>query len=509
MIRELLMLPLRAEEEAFWEDYTLKSLEREPASVAMDTLLIKWVNQGRYMDAIHLDRRATHHQRSIAFLKKEHEAYSRAVQRRRTLMEGVWALLPGIQREALLAQDVQDKEADEGVEANDVSMDMDEKEGTTSRPHTPLSVSLSAHGAHQPTPTSPSVRLLRASIHMPTAATSRSSPQRHTFMPSASNERPRSMRNDSPFSNWKQVSMPSAAPPLKPQESSGWSVPVPSADTRDVVMDTAALPEGETDALQASTSSRPRMSPSPEVGMQMDDDVLTISMLERAPSEVPHDDDEAVPEEVKPEPPRRRTTRRRAASKAQTASRQHTDPEPGDVSLPGSFPAEDDAPSASSAPAPMSQHSQKESTQSKSVARRSRRRTRATSSGLDDIAGASSQVAKSTRRSTRASAVREETAYPQQSLARLEALHDQRPIARRTRAQTAELESHGSQLSLETLDEDDAEQDLSLSALQPGGKQHSASPVASTPQPIARATRSRRATQGTSRSRRRGSAAPL
>ena len=50
--------------------------------------------------------------------------------------------------------------------------------------------------------------------------------------------------------------------------------------------------------------------------------------------------------------------------------------------------------------------------------------------------------------------------YPQNSLARLEALSDVQPIARRTRAQVAELESQGSQSSTDAISDTEAESNV-------------------------------------------------
>ena len=143
MIRELLSLPLCSSEEAFLESYALESLDRAQGAVALDTLLIKFVNQGRYIDAIHLDRRATYHERTLTFSEQEQDTFSRAKQRRRALMDGVWAVVPSIQRNALLVQDSEDDHSlGHAKDQHREEMDMDCISKPLARPHTPLSVSL-------------------------------------------------------------------------------------------------------------------------------------------------------------------------------------------------------------------------------------------------------------------------------------------------------------------------------------------------------------------------------
>ena len=138
-----------------------------------------------------------------------------------------------------------------------------------------------------------------------------------------------------------------------------------------------------------------------------------------------------------------------------------------DPAIPGGFPlAVEDA-----APAP-------------SPARRTRRSSRVSGDALSASASLSALASPAGGRMPRSATHADVVAYPQASLARLEALHDARPIARRTRAQTAELESHGSQAS-------------------DGGD------APATPQPRTRTTRRLRtgggATPGTPRSARRRS----
>ena len=88
LIRDLLNLPLKTDEEAFIESFAIDSLDQSHGALAMDTLLIKCVNQGRYIDAIHLDHRASRHERTLALSGQENEFYLRAKQRRSACMEG-------------------------------------------------------------------------------------------------------------------------------------------------------------------------------------------------------------------------------------------------------------------------------------------------------------------------------------------------------------------------------------------------------------------------------------
>ena len=110
-------------------------LSRASTAVALDTLLIKWVNQGRYVDAIHLERRTSQLERTA---EPASETQQRARQRRRTMMDGVWALLPAIQRDALREDAAGSVPMDEATSEEPVTT----APVPPPRPHTPLSLSL-------------------------------------------------------------------------------------------------------------------------------------------------------------------------------------------------------------------------------------------------------------------------------------------------------------------------------------------------------------------------------
>ena len=85
-------------------------------------------------------------------------------------MDGVWAVIPVIQRDALHAQDVKEDISSEATHTNDVNMDI--ASSPPLRPHTPMSASLNSKDMQRTHPFSPEVNLLRASIRVPTASSS-------------------------------------------------------------------------------------------------------------------------------------------------------------------------------------------------------------------------------------------------------------------------------------------------------------------------------------------------
>lgn len=478
-IRELLMLPLYTVEERFWETMALSTMKKNDAAISLDTLLIKWVNQGRYVDAIHLDRRASQLERTMAFSDSDSEAFQRTRHRRRALLDGLWAILPKVQRDALLARDIRPEDSQE-----DSDMDV---QSPPPRPHTPLSASLSSKTMSEAIPSSPDIQLLRASIRVPSVTSSRDSSQRHASPQVVRMEQSPVPHNSSPFSGWKRPG-PSAQPPPSsyvPRASWGVPVPPPAVNAEDAAMDERST---ENEAPRVSETAVSETEPMEE----MQDDVPVSALADE------HMESEEPPVEA---PVRRRGGRRRAAQKATEALRKTLRPEDAHPSLPGSFPMDEEAPSA-----PPSEPSRAKTRRS------ARRSTRKGPDATSDEVG-ESDAAVPPARSRRASTA-DASAYPQKSLARLQALHDHRPIARRTRAQTAELESHGSQASTEAGEGDEAselESEVAPTPSRPRRKtREPTSPAAATPQRGTRTSRRRRegslAAATGSRTTRRGGA---
>lgn len=448
LIRSLLLLPLYSDEEALYEAWVQAHLPRASSAVALDTLLIKWVNQGRYVDAIHLDRRTNQLERST---EPTSEAQQRARQRRRTMMDGVWALLQAIQRDALRENDAS------SVPMEDASPDepMSSALAPPPRPHTPLSVSLSADGADRAA--SPDARLLRTSIRMPTAASS----QRATASPvprTLSHESP--FRSSSPFSGWKR---PTPAPKPSVPPSPSWGVPVPPL-----------VPEASMEddlPMAPPPNEAPAVSSAPDASMPVDE-----------PEPASHHEHATLMEEEAspaPKPVRRRGGQRSAAKRAAAALRKTLRPEEAAPAIPGGFPMDTE---------PSSPPSRR------TAPRRSGRRSRATTPAGEALSMTASlsmepsTEAKSSAGALPRSSTVDEVAYPHASLARLQALSDRRPIARRTRAQTAELESQGSTGSVEV---DEAAEDDEGSALGRSRRRtkERGSPPPTTPQRSTRSTR--------------------
>ncbi|KAI3626694.1 hypothetical protein CBS14141_000695 [Malassezia furfur] len=424
-IQALLALPLHADEEERIQAYALAPGHTSPrdAAVVVDTLLLKWVHEGRYADALHLDRRAAQRERTHAFHHTAEAARLR--QRRKALLDGVWSILPAVQRETLAAPHGAEPMAED-----------DAAHAPAPAPRSPTAL------PRAPAPTSPDVR------RAPAARTPSAS---HKKTSAASvRDAPSPLRSNSPFAGWKRAAAPDAAPsPARSRaREPGWGVPVPKAPAHAA---SVAVAEAEADAADADMAD----------------------VLDAVPEAAPEAMDEAAPSprrpRPRPAPPLRRPGATTRTARANVALRKALRPsdDADDPAIPGGFPlAVEDA-----APAP-------------SPARRTRRSSRVSGDTLSASASLSALASPAGGRMPRSATHADVVAYPQASLARLEALHDARPIARRTRAQTAELESHGSQAS-------------------DGGD------APATPQPRARTTRRLRtgggATPGTPRSARRRS----
>lgn len=462
-IQALLALPLHADEEERIQAYALAPGHTSPrdAAVVVDTLLLKWVHEGRYADALHLDRRAAQRERTHAFHHTAEAARLR--QRRKALLDGVWSILPAVQRETLAAPHGAEPMAED-----------DAAHAPAPAPRSPTAL------PRAPAPTSPDVR------RAPAARTPSAS---HKKTSAASvRDAPSPLRSNSPFAGWKRAAAPDAAPsPARSRaREPGWGVPVPKAPAHAA---SVAVAEAEADAADADMAdvldAVPEAAPEAMDEADAEPEAPAPAPGASAASAGRDDPDGGAPptdaetkadDEVgdaahapSPEVPRRRRGARRAAQRANVALRKALRPsdDADDPAIPGGFPlAVEDA-----APAP-------------SPARRTRRSSRVSGDTLSASASLSALASPAGGRMPRSATHADVVAYPQASLARLEALHDARPIARRTRAQTAELESHGSQAS-------------------DGGD------APATPQPRARTTRRLRtgggATPGTPRSARRRS----
>ncbi|WFD40585.1 uncharacterized protein MJAP1_003573 [Malassezia japonica] len=438
-IRALLALPLDADEEGRVQNYALTPGSAAPshAAVAVDTLLLKLINEGRYVDAIHLDRRAAQLERSHAFGSDGSSQAARLRHRRKALVDGVWSILPAVQRDALVADLGPEPMAEEAQPA------------APERPQTPLSASLSA----APAKASPDARLLYTAVHLPSLG------QKRGATP-ALRESDAPLRSSSPFAGWKRAApretQKEAPRPLEP----GWGVPIPKM-AQDVAMDEARAVEEDMDDALDEAEAVNEDEPMADEADEADEADADDEPVDDEPVDVDEPADEPEDEHADPSPspevPRRRRGSRRAAKKANEALRMTLRSE--DPPVPGGFPME-------AAPA-----------------RRTRRTSRAPEEGLTASASMYPTAQSPAPRLPR-SATQGDVAYPQASLARLEALHDHRPIARRTRAQTAELESHGSQAS----DVGDLSDFAHDEPATPSRRRRRASPVA-TPQRVTRSSR--------------------
>lgn len=463
-VREFLILPLARDEELFVESFALRETVPLPsAAIVMDALLVKLINEGRYVDAIHLDRRAAQHERSHAFVPQEDAAVSaRLRQRRRMLIDGLWAILPPVQRDAFRVHE----------SAPDEPAPIDEElSAPPERPRTPMSASLGAGTSPTAKASSSDARLLRTSIRATSLRNSAADAQVSASAlarSSAAEHHSPALRSSSPFAGWKRPT--STPPPAAPRASDpAWGVPVPS-HSRDVSMETpthassvaatAAAIDVPMDELGAAPSGSVGaaddwVAPAPDESMPAPEDLSsTAAALPDVPAEsTPAKPTEGKNEDESEQPTRRRGGRRRAAQKASAALRESLRPAElvveSEPVLPGGFPMETEA-------------------------------------------EAEPRHAPRTRRARGAMPAAEASLYPQQSLERLQSLGDTRPIARRTRARTAGATKG------DVSDAADAE------VPQPRRRStRDASPVASTPQRGARSTRRLRdgsaATPGTRR----------
>ncbi|PKI82769.1 hypothetical protein MVES_003162 [Malassezia vespertilionis] len=389
-IRTLMLLPLRPEETTRLEAFALApdNLPQHHAALAVDTLLLKFVCQGRYVDAIHLDRRAAQLERTLAFAEIGTEA-ARLRARRKTLVAGLWAVLPQIQRDAL--------RMDAG---NEESTPVPIK-GTPPRPQTPLSVSVSG---------SPEARILRNAIRAPSLGASVAG------APVEKVKNDPALRSSSPFRGWKNVAQPHIV-----QREPAWGVPVPRhVPLEDTKMD--ALPE--IDPVHGEDLSMGEAGQDEACALDVHgSENASISQHPNAPM---HEDPSPSRSPTPPSVPVRRKRGQRVAAKRAAEAIHDIEQTPN---IPGGFPlwTEQESPRRSSR---RGRHPSEDRLPEKSTVHRSR--TGAHSPGRILRSQSSADVA-----------------YPHGTLARLEAVSDARPIARRTRAQTAELESHGSQASTE------------------------------------------------------------
>ena len=415
-IQALLALPLHADEEARIQAYALAPGHTSPrdAAVVVDTLLLKWVHEGRYVEALHLDRRAAQRERTHAFHHTAEAARLR--QRRKALLDGVWSILPAVQRETLAAPHGTEPMAED-----------DAAPAPTSAPRSPTALPRAL-------PSSPGAR------RAPAARTPSAS---HKKTGAASvREAPSPLRSNSPFAGWKRAAAPEAAPAARAREP-GWGVPVPKVPARAteaVVAEAEAADADMADALDAVPAAPEAMD---EADAEADARASKAAAASASagrddpdggapPTDAETEADDDAAQAPSPEAPRRRRGARRAAQRANVALRKALRPSEGadDPAIPGGFPVAVDE--AAPAPSPV---------------RRTRRSSRVSGDALSSSASLSALASPAGGRMPRSATHTDVVAYPQASLARLEALHDARPIARRTRAQTAELESHGSQTS--------------------------------------------------------------
>ena len=463
LIRDLLNLPLKTDEEAFIESFAIDSLDQSHGALAMDTLLIKCVNQGRYIDAIHLDHRASRHERTLALSGQENEFYLRAKQRRSAFMDGVWAVIPVIQRDALHAQDVKEDISSEATHTNDVNMDI--ASSPPLRPHTPMSASLNSKDMQRTHPFSPEVNLLRASIRVPTAS---SSETRSASPAQKLTDQSAELRSSSPFSGWKQ---PGVLRQTHVSPKPAWSLPVPR------IMRTSKSYDLNVDIPVSTIDSNVQDNAKSD---DADTDILKDTpVLESNATE----ENDAVLDSPREVPVRRRTGQRRSARQATKAIRKVM--KPSDVkpepTIPGGFPMEEEEATVNPSP------------------RRSTRRSRMNvasktvnemSTSLSMHPDTPSKSPSTTSRIPRSSTTADITMYPQNSLARLEALSDVQPIARRTRAQVAELESQGSQSSTDAISDTEAESNvLSTPSRRRTRSERASAAALSSPQRVTRSAR--------------------
>lgn len=482
-IEQLLALPLDASEEKHLEAYALApaSAKRAPAALVLDTLLVKLVSQGRYVDAIALDRRTAQHEHTHASVARGRDAADAAHLRirRKTLLDGIWAVLPAVQRDALQAQDLRElpdpAEDDEPMDEAEAPAPLTQERrvpsaapaGLEKRVRTPMSSSLSGS-----TRGSPDACLLRSAVRGPSFSQRAPSPAQPLREEHPVRSSP-ALRNSSPFAGWQRsaperrswasrsthraeeprwgapgadtsllaeerqeadlelepVPEPMEELPLAPAEADRWPAP-----SEELTAEHAARSEQVADGVEAGPIEEPaaeadggthveERAPEPESEPVGVPDGRSAAAAEPAAAETNTD---PTPTQG-PRPRSRRgfprQIKRHVAENAEASSEASTEP-----SIPGGFPLPGSAPEKAETPRRRRQRSvQDTSTAAPTPPSRGRKAARGTS--VEPTAG---------------------------SLAQLDALHDTTPIARRTRAARAELESLGSQTSTDVGDVSDA-----------------------------------------------------
>ncbi|WFD34682.1 hypothetical protein MCUN1_001523 [Malassezia cuniculi] len=437
-LRELLALPLSTAEAERLERLALVpgSLERRAAAIAVDILLVKLIGHGKYVDAIRLDFRAAQHEASHAF-----DASPELRQRRKTLLDGAWAIIPAVQRNALLAESGGDENVDmdtdtaakppSAVQSPAVNV-ATAAASTSTAAASPRILPMSA-SLRSSVRSSPDSRLLRTSLNSSNDVRPRTSgSERLRSTPTASP----SLRSSSPFVGWKRPGHQHALDTSR-RGTPVWGSPVPKISTPDI----SAMDE----ALGAPVTEDAPQAQEPAV-----EQIEEPEAIEDAPMEL-----------VEAPKPRSRRAPRRAAQRASDAIRRvaagqdivFTD-EPTisaiDNDLDGAERPQKTLAMSSSAPAePDSAHDVGMDDEAGDVSipggfpEPPRRRTRQSMSHSVSMHVPQEKATQPLSRSTTQSSVE----YPVGSLARLKALEDTAPIARRTRAAHAELESRGSQTS--------------------------------------------------------------
>ncbi|WFD43548.1 hypothetical protein MPSI1_002210 [Malassezia psittaci] len=446
-IRELLSFSLNKSEEYMIQDLALQpqNFTNYDSAVMVDTLLLKYVNEGRYVDAIQLDRRAAPIER--ANRSRGDEKNTQLRHQRKHLMDGVWSLLPPIQRDALTA--------DLGY-----TPITNEQESTKSQSSQTQS-NLASQNASQ---NSPSRHAFSTSLQGTSPGPARKS--------SAASVRdmPSPLRSNSPFAGWKRTALNQVIQ-SQPANQPRFGLPIPKSSIStpskmpvgmDEVVSPADYDDQVSDAYPAEHDTMEEDSAENaqqegefylDQARQAESEKESLAQSQeyefesRGAKDKNHDateesgsESETVSEQQASdafqEVPRRRRGTRRAAQRANVALRQTLRPS-DEPTIPGGFPMQEDGQELASEPSSMSPPPTR---------RRSRRSSRAKEEPMPSSMSMSS-MASTAKGRIRRSTTQADVSYPQASLARLEALHDARPIARRTRAQTAELESHGSQAS--------------------------------------------------------------
>ncbi|WFD33127.1 hypothetical protein MSPP1_004184 [Malassezia sp. CBS 17886] len=202
-VRQLLVVPMSTDEERRWEAFALSSASpaRQHAAVAMDSLFLKLVQQGRYVDAIRADERAAHVERTLAFASADGASAARGVadaarlrQRRKTLLDGLWAVLPAVERDVLMGAEL----------AGAAEARADAPRADAARAETP------AHSADTPPAGTTGIHGRRSAA-----------PAQRPSLPLRSSA---SLRSSSPFAHTRP-----APPRAASLRAPSWGVPVPTA----------------------------------------------------------------------------------------------------------------------------------------------------------------------------------------------------------------------------------------------------------------------------------------